>query len=303
MLLESSWAGPEPAVRVRRDGERTSHHIPLLGLQLQYQLDDQSKRFCLGHRAFGSKGSEYIDCLRPPKPGAKKCVRCAVHDATFASNIHHAHTKDRSGIDRFFAQHLAKPNVLYLAAFRDGSIKVGTSTEERMNHRLAEQGAWVAQIVARSDDGFVVREIEDLVTEFVGLAQAVSARRKLAGFLQPVADASLEQVLATHAVKVVGLVDALNDERLTSMNQGWQFPTRSDPAWQSPVRYPLAVDSGSHHLTVVAACGRTLGCQRQLPDGTIESETYLVDVGDLYGKQLLLGQFDSDEVSLQKSLF
>ncbi len=275
---------------------------------LNYRLAGPSKaalseKVCLGHRAFGGNGAVYMDCLRQPKPGTKKCVRCSLHDVAFAANVHHAHTKDRRDIDQKFAKHLDQPNRLYLAAFRDGSIKVGTSTKHRSQQRLAEQGAWIAHFVAEATDGFVVREMEDLVTEFVGISQAVSVRRKLAGLLSPQSDVSLRKSIVGYAAKISGLVSALGDDRLFGDDSGWSFPGRARGAWQAPIRYPLDLGAGSHDLEVIDACGRIVALKRRRPDGAFEPETFLADIGQLYGLVLELGDFLSDEIAVQSSLF
>ena len=46
------------------------------------------------------------------------------------------------------AAYLSHPHRLYLAAFRDGSIKVGTTRGSSGHTRLIEQGAWLAAYVA-----------------------------------------------------------------------------------------------------------------------------------------------------------
>lgn len=303
MLLELNWADPGPTVRVRDEDAHTSSHIPLIGLRLNYRLDSGSKRMCLGHRAFGGDGAVYIDCLRAPAPGSKKCVRCAVHDAAFAANVHHGHTKDRRGIDAKFAKHLDQPNRLYLAGFRDGSIKVGTSTKGRSIQRLAEQGAWTARFVAEASDGFVVREIEDLVTEFVGVSQAVSVRRKLAGVISPQPDEVLDDAIEASASKIRSLVTGLADDRLRSAGERWRFPGREGSAWSSPIAYPLSLASGSHDLEVIDGCGRIVALKRHRSDGSIDPEVFVADIGQLYGSVLEVGEFISDEISVQSTLF
>ncbi len=303
VLIELSWSQHEPRVRVRDEQAMTSAHIPLIGLELNYRLDASSRRLCLGHRAFGGDGAVYIDCTRKPKPGAKKCVRCSVHDVAFAANIHQAHKKDRRDIDAFFALHLAKPNLLYLAGFRDGSIKVGTTTEQRAVERLREQGAWMARFIGRASDGFVVREMEDLVTEFVGVAQAVSARRKLKGLVRPCSSEALSKQIDDRAAKAVSLIEGLNDDRLTATDEDWIFPGHARPGWNAPVLYPVPLELGSHDLAVVDACGRSVLLTRRSSTGTIDPDIFLADIGQLFGWELELGQFAADEIAMQPSLF
>lgn len=297
-----NWSDGQPLVRVWDDGARTSHHVPLVGLQLNYRAPDPLRRRCLGHRAFGAGGAVFIDCERQPKPKAKKCVRCGIHDASFAANIHHAHTKDRSGTDKFVAEHLAKKNYLYLAGFRDGSIKVGTSTAHRREARLLEQGAWVAAVVAEANDGYVVREIEDHVTEFLQVSQSVSGSRKLSGHQDPVSDVELIAQLDGLAEKVRALADALADKRLTSVAETWSNPMRLREH-AAVVRYPLDPTVGAHDLEILDACGRIVFCSRTTVEGARDPEVFTFDLGTLFGVELELGAFAPDEATLQTSLF
>lgn len=303
VLLELSWGQSEPMVRLREDGARTSVLRPLIGLRLNYRASPDAKRECLGHRAFGAQGSVYIDCTRAPKPGSKKCVRCSVSDAAFAANVHHAHTQDRRNIDRLFAKHLDQQNLLYLAAFLDGSIKVGTSTEYRIPQRLQEQGAWQALLVARASDGYVVREIEDLVTEFVGTPQSVGTRRKLAGLLRPRPPGQIKANLEEAGAKAVSLLGALDDDRVGLLEEIWTNPRAGGDQWRNPLRYPIRLDLGMHNLEVVEAMGRIVALGRNEVIGRRGPEVFLADIGQLYGLVLEFGEFDSDEIVVQPALF
>ena len=209
VILGVSWVDDHPLVRVRDQHTIASELVPLIGLDLCHRALADSPRICIGHKPLRSGGASYVDCRQAPQPGGRTCRSCAVAEATFASNLHHAHTKESIGVDPDIAAHLRQPNLLYLAAFRDGSTKVGTSTEKRLHTRLAEQGAWVARVVAWTPDGITVRLLEDLVTKRLELPQAVSASRKLGGLTQPVPEDRLDRGLATadggRAVSVISV--------------------------------------------------------------------------------------------------
>ncbi len=258
---------------------------------------------CLGHRAFGASGSVYIDCLRGPKPGSRKCVRCSVVDAAFASNVHHAHRQDRRNLDPLFAQHLAQPNILYLAAFPDGSIKVGTAVEHRLEQRLREQGAFLGRLIARATDGYVVREAEDLIAEFVGISQSVGIGRKLSGLLHPLPEHTIQAELDWVATKAVGLLTALKDPRLSLIDEPWINPRSGATAWDCPLLYPLELGRGSHDLEVLDAMGRIVALGRQGRTGRREPEILLADIGQLFGYVLDVGDYRSDEIAVQPALF
>ena len=166
----------------------------------------------------------WVDCNNTPLPQSLTCDRCTANDATFASQLHHAHTRGRGEIDAAVRSHLEKPNVLYLAGFRDGSIKVGTSTKPRLQTRLAEQGAWRAVIAADAADGFAVRTLEDRVTSEIGLPQSVAIGRKLNGLERPKTDEWLERELLRWQGAVASLIERLADPRITVSNTPWATP-------------------------------------------------------------------------------
>ena len=68
--------------------------------------------------------------------------------------------------------------------------------------------------------------------------------------------------------------------------------------WASLHRYPVRLDTGQHDLEVVAACGRIAVVQRRGTD-----DVFAADVGQLFGIELRLGDYDSDELAVQDSLF
>jgi len=298
VVLGVSWASGEPQVRVLAGDDAVSTHVPLVGLCLNYRTSTGATRRCLGHTPFRKADATHVDCAKSPVAGTKLCRSCSASDATFASNLHHAHTLERSTIDPAVAEHLRQPNLLYLAAFRDGSIKVGTTTAKRKHKRLLEQGAWRALLVAEASDGYVVRVLEDRVTEELAIAQSVSISRKLHGMASPIVDASLGEMLERHRASVHRLVRYMNDDRLAVHTEEWVVPGVDDAAWVGLHRYPLKLSSGQHDLEVVGACGRMVAVTRPSSD-----DTFIADLGQLYGIELDVGDYESDELAVQDSLF
>lgn len=297
-IVGVEWSDGEPTVRAFEGNATESTHVELVGLRLNYRAGPDSPRQCLGRPEVTEQGSRHLDCSHAPESGQRQCTRCAIAEATFASNLHHAHTKERASIDAAFRVHLAKPNVLYLAGFRDGSIKVGTSAVGRRYGRLAEQGAWSARISVEASDGYAVRDLEDQVTAELGLPQSVSARRKLDGMATPVPDVRLEVELSRWRSMVGELVEASNDERFVALDESWRHPRARADAWDHIHLYPLDPATGQHDLEVVEACGRLVAVRRP---GS--SDTFVFDLQRVYGVQLELGQFTSDELAVQDSLF
>lgn len=301
VLLGSDWGEDGCRLRIRRPGA-PSTLTAAVGLDLNYRADPATRRHCLGHQSPKRNQGRYLDCDNRPRPGEKTCTSCAIADAEFAADLHHAHTKPVDQIHESVRQHLQRANVLYLAAFRDGSVKVGTSTATRRGTRLTEQGAWRAVEVAEVGDGIAVRRLEDLVTEHLGLPQAVATTRKLRGMLTPRSDDELDAVLTERAVEVHALMasDAgrAAAEDATPTDRRWASAQVTAPAWERTHPYPLALDAGQHHLTIEAMCGRLAAVSR--PDG---ADRFVIDVGRLYGREIEIGSFRSDEVAVQDSLF
>lgn len=292
----SSWDDGGPAIRIGPPHRATSELRPLIGLSLNYRADPDRGRRCLGHVPFRPGSGGYHDCVNPPLAGGRKCDRCAVVDATLASNLHHAHTRGVGELDPDIARSLDRPNMLYVAGFRDGSIKVGTTTESRHPVRLLEQGAWRAVVVGNAPDGYAVRRAEDAVTAELGLSQSVAIGRKLAGLEHPIDDAELAARLDAASERVGRLLDGGGDVAVEP--RPWAFPVTDPGRWSGLRTYPLALDRGQHHLDVVDACGRAIVFRRpDLPD------RFVADVGQLFGVALDVGEYTPDELFLQDSLF
>jgi len=300
VILATTWSDGAAMLRVRRGDARDSSLEPLAGFALNYRVSDDLRRVCIGHVPFRKGRGTYHDCVNEPEAAGRRCERCMIVEATFASNLHHAHTRGSAELDPSIAAHLQQPNQLYLAAFRDGSLKIGTTTEQRRDTRLAEQGAWRALIVADADDGFIVREIEDLVTEELALVQAVHIRRKIAGLVSPRPDDQLDAQLRRSAARVRELVEQMNSDRLRALSepQPWAHPTAAELRNTKLLDYPLRLDHGSHDLVLQHAVGRVAIASR-----SGGADRFALDLQPLFGVELELGDFESDEIAIQDSLF
>ena len=300
VILSTIWTADGCLLRVRRPGE-DSELIAARGLELNYRADPDRPRHCVGHHSPKRNDGAYVECHNRPQPGEKTCVSCAVADAEFASDLHHAHTRSRDQLHDSVVQHLQRSNILYLAAFRDGSIKVGTSTGTRRATRLVEQGAWQAVEAATVADGFAVRRLEDLVTERLGLPQAVAATRKLKGMISPHPDEVLRRSITERLAEVHELLsspEGLDAGASVATAQWWAFPGHDEPVWQGLHRYPTRPEVGHHHVRIEAMCGRLAVLAR--PGG---NDHFVADLGALYGRELELGHFTPDELLVQDSLF
>jgi len=299
MICGVVWRDPLPHLRVRRSIDVPSELAPVSGERLSYRLEGELTQTCIGHTPFRPGSGDYNDCRKAPREGSRVCERCAIVEATFASNLHHAHHKGSAELDPSVQRHLEQPNRLYLAAFRDGSIKVGTSTLSRCERRLEEQGAWMARFVAETTNGRQVRHLEDAVTEQLGLPQSVSAVRKVRGLTNPVSDEQLAESLEAFAQTIeTDIVAPASVDGTTSLAANWRHPMADHPATQQAIEYPLRLGRGRHDLDLVTAVGRQLIARRPASD-----DYFAVDPLPLYGTWLDTGDYGSDEIAIQDSLF
>jgi hypothetical protein len=73
---------------------------------------------------------------------------------------------------------------VYLAIFKDQTLKVGVSTLNRVKTRWLEQGADFAGIISTVPDGMDARRLEDSLGHLTGVTKQVSGERKMSGFTQ-----------------------------------------------------------------------------------------------------------------------
>lgn len=297
LLSGMVWADGSPHLRARRNG-KPSELIAVGDLHLCFDASTASRR-CVGHKPFRDPHTQWADCDNSPLPQSRTCDRCTAVDATFASQLHHAHTLGTGEIDAAIRTHLDKPNVVYLAAFRDGSVKVGTSTAPRVETRLREQGAWTARVVANASNGFAVRVLEDAASTELGLSQSVTIKRKLDGLISPRPEEALDRELTSWVYGVHRILDELHDDRFTPTNEPWDNPLRRSGHWSGLHRYPHRLDRGAHEVALLDACGRAVRAQR-----SVGSDVFVADIGQLYGLELTLSsEVVPDELTVQDSLF
>lgn len=313
-----TWADLRPRLRIRQLDEDSSRLVPAVGFRLAYRADARAERWCIGRPASSDPADDGAptDCLNRAKateynPNSRYCVSCAVDEAMVASSLHHAHMRDHDDLDPTIRDHLAQPNVLYLAGFRDGSIKVGTSTAHRIDVRLAEQGAWSARLVGGAANGFVVRRLEDDVTSELDLPQSVAVGRKLSGLARPVGDDHLDRLL-DEALDSVRSLDSITGEvaghgfhpeihvRGRLLSGTWRNPGFDRALWhdQPLYPYPASLDDGAHDVTIIGLCGRVAAITR--PDS---DDRFLADIGRWFGVELHPGRYEPTPITVQGALF
>ncbi|MDH3301368.1 MAG: DUF2797 domain-containing protein [Acidimicrobiia bacterium] len=296
VVVACSWTDERPRLRVRPPNAASSL-VDAAGFRLHYRVDDVPVWHCPGRIPFRSGRGDYIDCLNRPQPDGRKCVDCAVAEATLAGSLHHAHVRSAEELDTAVDKHLRRPNILYLAGFGDGSIKIGTSTAERTAKRLLEQGALLAAVVAKANDGIVVRHIEDQVTERLGIPQSVGVARKLRGLVSPMSADRLAARLDTERERVHDLLDHEAPEGVTPTLEPWVNPDHGRIREEKLFPYPADLRRDAHHLTIDYLVGRLAVVVGRSGD------RFVIDLGRIFGLELQPGDFDPVEITVQDSLF
>lgn len=258
--------------------------------------DRPGERFCLGYSvAAGPAERRTVPC--PTQTTAERGYQCGPCFAR--DDFRYMHDVHRSGVaPPGLAAYLAQGHWLYVAAFADGTMKVGTASDRSKWSRLTEQGAVVARYVAHAEDGRIVRVLEDAVTRSTGLAQAVRSAAKTAALSRPLPWAELDARNAATAEEVRGiLAGGIGVEGFTVVRERWQPPESWDAVLAAlAAGYPLSLDGGEHGGTVLAVLGQT--ALLELPEGR-----FLLNLALLRGRRLELGQFRSPPVAVQAELF
>lgn len=296
-LTAVNWLDQEPFLRFQtQDGNETTL-VKAENLFLRFRLMTNEPRRCIGRTVRSEDGSSHNKCDAEPT-SRRHCDKCQRAENINAANMHQAHRKERSEIDKAMTAYLSHPHRLYLATFRDGSIKVGTTRGRAGNIRLIEQGAWLATYVAEVEDGFLVRELEDVITEQLGVTQAVDTRRKVLGHLQHLPNQELMQSLS----QISSETEKVLRERLGTTgrltDEPWSNPMINNDVWNDLAPYPGSINEGAHEFQIHSMVGRLAACHK-----TGFTDTFLLDTQPLLTLPLETGTFEVDELALQESLF
>ena len=254
-------------------------------------------RWCTGRYQFtDTVHVEAVACPgRAPAEQSGQCARCAGQDDfRFAHQIHQGgHVPD--AVRRYMNQ----PHWLYLATFADGTTKVGTAAEQRKRSRLDEQGALFATYLAKADNGRSVRHLEDALTHRIGVPQTVRAAAKLQA-LAGMADLSTAR--AAHEKGIARAAEELADMNIPAVLDAWDPPPdgeRLRTPGSGRTLYPHDLREGEHGFTPLSC----VGSQVLAVLDSDEDPAYLLDLGVLKGRRILLGPFSSPGTAVQSALF
>jgi hypothetical protein len=267
------------------------------GTRLGFRLAAAGK-FCLGHhKVHGPADRDHILCpARAAATNGSQCERCFVLDDSRL--IHDFHRGGR--VPPGLRAYLMQPHWLYIATFAGGASKVGTASQLRKWHRLAEQGAVAARYVARADDGRVVRLLEDLVTRDAGLPQQVRAAAKAAALVAPVAAVELDARNRRLAAETRELLAGAGGEGFEVVDEPWVRPDLAAEACTPAARhaYPHDLVAGAHGFRIDSLSGSV--ALAALDGSELE---FVVNLGQLKARIIELGDHGSDVPAVQQALF
>lgn len=294
------WPAPPASYPVLRlqapDGTREELALDG-GTRLCFRLAAEGKS-CLGHhRVHSPNHRDHVLCARrSPASRGHQCERCFVVD-----DFRHMHDFHRNGdVPPGLHSYLMQPHWLYVATFANGATKVGTASDPRKWQRLAEQGAVVASYVARAVDGRVVRILEDLVTRDGGLPQQVRSAAKAAALATPAPASWLTAHNAAQATLARQVISAAGLSGFEVVDEGWNRPGLAERLCSGAARhaYPHTLASGQHGFTIRSAAGSCVLAALDAAD--LE---FVVDLGQLKGRTIELGQYSSVVPAVQEALF
>lgn len=301
------WDGA-PALNPEHDGgspvlrlQSPSGDLREIGLQPGARLGFSTAdcgRFCLGHhKVFSATSRRHVLC--PAKAQAargKQCEPCFGRDDSRLIHDFHRGGRVPDGLRTYLMQE----HWLYVATFARGASKVGTASDVRKWNRLAEQGAVVARYVARANDGRVVRVLEDMLTREAGLAQQVRSAAKAEALAGPLPEAELEAINHRLAAGARILLAQAAVEGFGIVEERWVRPAQASGLFMPAARhaYPHALDDGEHGFGIAALCGANVLARL---DGT--DTGFVVNLGQLAARTIVLGAFASDVPAVQESLF
>lgn len=297
-----AWNRTGPRLRcVVRTTKRVSM-VPLLEQRISYRCISPGVRHCTGwFDCDGPHEARFMPCddLQPIAHG-RQCAQCRARDGFDAMHQAHLGVPLKVGLRAYLAQ----PHFLYVAVIADGTAKVGTAAECRQWVRLAEQGAVAAEYIARTRDGFGVRQLEDTLSARLGLRQQLRREHKVQALASPEPLEQLRSTVAELADTARKALTAMSMPIGTEILEGalWTLPTAAE-AFFGAIRhsvFPESLNEREHGLRVFGALGSIVLTETSLTPG---GQRYVADLGTLAGACVEFGDFHSSVRATQVSLF
>jgi hypothetical protein len=302
LVLGVAWTAGRPSLDLASVPTGSRSRVPLLHRRLGLRVTTPG-RFCTGWYGFTDGQGGLRPCPeRALATTSTQCDDCALRDQFRFAHLGHVGGYVPAQLEPY----LASPHWLYIATFADGISKVGTASEARKQDRLDEQGPALAGYVARAANGRLVREVEDAVSRELQVPQHRRRTAKVAALAAPaparlVAERHRETV--AQAARLV--TDTVWGPGLSSQDEAWVPPAamgalRDPPPHGSWIRYPHSLTAGEHGWDV-EACAGPAALARTEPDA--EAVRFLVDLGELKGRRIVLGDFVSAPAEVQEAMF
>lgn len=299
LVRRVSWRSGEPELVIVDPAGGADERIALRGRRLGFRaVDPPGRRYCLGRDEVIDGARLHVMCPDHATVDlGRQCEACRQRDSF--RFMHISHRVDFVPAD--LAESLRRPHRLYIASFSEKLHKVGTVIDGREDERLAEQGALVADIVARCADGWAIRRLEDAVSAEAGLPQSIRPSAKIAALAAPIDHAAIvarHSDVAHLAREIIAGVDG--DDDVTVIESRWQSPTIASMDLSARrLPYPLDISVGEHGFVVRDCVGATaLVTVDEDPD-----TTFVVDLSAIVDRRIMHGQFRTRLPALQDTLF
>jgi hypothetical protein len=302
LVLGVSWSRGRPTLDLTAVSTGARSQIPLLSRRLGLRVTT-SGRFCTGWYGFVAGNGRLLPCPdRALASTSSQCENCALRD-----QFRFAHQGHVGGyVPRALEPYLATPHWLYVATFADGFSKVGTASEHRKQDRLDEQGPAHASYLGHAANGRLVREAEDAVSRELQLPQHRRRAAKVAALVHP---APVRLVAERHRETVAQagrlVAETVWGPGLDPVTEPWlppaaMRPLREPPPLGSRLPYPHALDSGEHGLDIEACAGSAALARTEPGEDAVR---FLVDLGLLRGRRVVLGAYSSEPAEVQEAMF
>lgn len=293
--LRIFWKDDQPYGQIFDQETDKVTSINLITHSLTYQVISPIKRICVN---YDSKSENIVlDSCEKLVIKGRKCGVCTRKDNIYAAQFHNVHTREPEITSAEILKRMERPNILYIAGFFDGSIKVGTSASVRIQTRLLEQGAIYANLVAETPDGVSVRILEDLITDELGIGQVISTRKKIDGLLNPLKLDALRELVNAASVEVERCISSVKFSESMKIDSDWENEHALKKCWANIQKYPNSLSVGSHDVKVASVIGKVAALSHS------SGMTLLADLDEILGLAVELGEFSGDQLSVQEKLF
>jgi hypothetical protein len=302
LVLGVAWSAGRPSLDLTSVRTGSRHRVPLLHRRLGLRVTTPG-HFCTGWYGFVDGDGRLHPCPdRALATTSSQCESCALRD-----QFRFAHQGHVGGyVPAALEPYLASPHWLYIATFADGISKVGTASEHRKRDRLDEQGPALASYVAHAANGRLVREAEDAVSRELQVPQHRRRAAKVAALAAPAAGhvvAERHRETAAQAARLIA--DTVRGPALCSLVEPWLPPAamgalREPPPHGSWVPYPHPLTAGEHGWEIEACAGSSALGRTEPGEDAVR---FLVDLGQLKGRRIVLGAFSSRPAEVQEAMF